>query len=94
MASPPLSVTVSPVDAARAAYHHTRSQLFPIRLEKWLVLGLLAFLDQCGRAFRGGGGSSGGRNGHGTGGHGGGRPTSTRSARGCSAPRSGSRLTP
>ena len=71
MASPPLSVTVSPVDAARAAYHHTRSQLFPIRLEKWLVLGLLAFLDQCGRAFRGGGGSSGGRNGHGTGGPGG-----------------------
>ena len=71
MASPPLSVTVSPVDAARAAYHHTRSQLFPIRLEKWLVLGLLAFLDQCGRAFRGGGGSTGGGNGHGTGGPGG-----------------------
>ena len=61
------SVTVSPVDAARAAYHHTRSQLFPIRLEKWLVLGLLAFLDQCGRAFRGGGGSSGGGEGHGPG---------------------------
>lgn len=71
MASPPLSVMVSPVDAARAAYHHTRSQLFPIRLEKWLVLGLLAFLDQCGRAFRGGGGSAGGGNGHGTGGPGG-----------------------
>jgi hypothetical protein len=71
MASPPLPVTVSPVDAARAAYHHTRSQLFPIRLEKWLVLGLLAFLDQCGRAFRGGGGSTGGGNGHGTGGPGG-----------------------
>jgi hypothetical protein len=71
MATPPLPVTVSPVDAARAAYHHTRSQLFPIRLEKWLVLGLLAFLDQCGRAFRGGGGSTGGGNGHGTGGPGG-----------------------
>jgi hypothetical protein len=70
MASPPLSVTVSPIDAARAAYQHTRSQLFPIRLEKWLVLGLLAFLDQCGRAFRGGGGSAGGH-GHGTGGAGG-----------------------
>ena len=68
MATPPPSVTVSPVDAARAAYHHTRSQLFPIRLEKWLVLGLLAFLDQCGRAFRGGGGSSGGGEGHGPGG--------------------------
>ena len=71
MATPPPSVTVSPVDAARAAYHHTRSQLFPIRLEKWLVLGLLAFLDQCGRAFRGGGGSSGGGGGHGPGGPGG-----------------------
>jgi hypothetical protein len=59
MATSPPSVTVSPVEAARAAYQHTRSQLFPIRLEKWLVLGLLAFLDQCGRAFRGGGGSSG-----------------------------------
>jgi len=31
MATPLPSVTVSPVDAARAAYHHTRSQLFPIR---------------------------------------------------------------
>jgi hypothetical protein len=57
-------VTVSPIDAARAAWQHTRSQLFPIRFERWLVLGLLAFLDQCGRAFRGGGGSSGGGNGH------------------------------
>jgi hypothetical protein len=68
MASPPLSVAVSPVDAARAAYHHTRSHLFRIRLEKWLVLGLLGFLDQCGRTFRGGGGSTGGGHGHGTGG--------------------------
>ena len=71
MASAPPSVMVSPVDAARAAYHHTRSQLFPIRLERWLVLGLLAFLDQCGRAFRGGGGSTGGGDGHGPGGPGG-----------------------
>jgi hypothetical protein len=70
MASPPPSVTVSPVDAARAAYHHTRSQLFPIRLETWLVLGLLAFLDQCGRAFRGGAGSTGGGHRHETGGPG------------------------
>lgn len=70
MATPTPAVTVSPVDAARAAWQHTRSQLFPIRLERWLVLGLLAFLDQCGRAFRGGGGSSGsgGGNGHGPGG--------------------------
>lgn len=70
MATPTPAVSVSPVDAARAAWQHTRSQLFPIRLERWLVLGLLAFLDQCGRAFRGGGGSSGsgGGNGHGPGG--------------------------
>jgi hypothetical protein len=64
MPTPTPSATVSPIDAARAAYHHTRSQLFPIRLDRWLVLGLLAFLDQCGRAFRGGGGSTGGGNGH------------------------------
>ena len=68
MATTPPSVTVSPVDAARAAWQHTRSQLFPIRFEKWLVLGLLAFLDQCGRAFHGGGGSSGGGDGRGPGG--------------------------
>jgi hypothetical protein len=69
MATPTPSVTVSPVDAARAAWQHTRSQLFPFRLERWLVLGVLAFLDQCGRAFRGGGGSTGGGgNGHGAGG--------------------------
>lgn len=70
MATPTPAVTVSPVDAARAAWQHTRSQLFPIRVERWLVLGFLAFLDQCGRAFRGGGGSSGGGggNGHGPGG--------------------------
>jgi len=60
MATAPPSVTVSPADAARAAYRHTRSQLFPIRPERWLVLGLLALLDQCGRTFRGGGGSGGG----------------------------------
>jgi hypothetical protein len=69
MAVPPLpSVTVSPVDAAGAAWQHTRSQLFPIRFERWLVLGFLAFLDQCGRTLRGGGGSSGGGDGHGRGG--------------------------
>ena len=71
MASPPPSATVSPFDAARAAYDHTRSQLFPMRPEKWVVLGLLAFLDQCGRTFRGGGGSPGGGSSHGHGGPGG-----------------------
>jgi hypothetical protein len=49
---------VSPFDAAAEAFAHTRRQLFPIRIERWLALGLLAFLDQCGRAFRGGGGAN------------------------------------
>jgi hypothetical protein len=57
-ASPSRS-TPSPVEAARDAWEHTRRTLFPIRLDKWLALGLLAFLDQCGRTFRGGGGPGG-----------------------------------
>jgi hypothetical protein len=61
MATAPLQRPVSPTDAARAAFDHTRRQLFPIRLEKWILLGVLAFLDQCGRAVNGGGGSPGGR---------------------------------
>jgi hypothetical protein len=48
-------VTPSPVEAARDAYEHTRRDLFPFRFEAWLALGLVAFLDQCGRA--GGAGS-------------------------------------
>jgi hypothetical protein len=59
--SPP-APKVSTIDAAQAAIQHTRRQLFPIRFEKWIVLGFLAFLDQCGRTFNGGGG--GGGNGH------------------------------
>jgi len=39
----------SPVDAAGEAYEHTRRHLFPFKLERWLALGLVAFLDQCGR---------------------------------------------
>jgi hypothetical protein len=50
---------VSAIDAARDAIAHTRRHLFPIRPEKWLVLGFLAFLDQCGRGGGGGGGGSG-----------------------------------
>ncbi len=46
---------VSVTDAARDAIEHTRRTLFPIRVEKWLVLGFLAFLDQCGRSLNGGG---------------------------------------
>lgn len=41
---------VSPIAAARDAVAHTRRHLFPFRLRNWLVLGFLAFLDQCGRS--------------------------------------------
>lgn len=41
--------SLSPIDAARDAIQHTRRRLFPFRFETWLVLGFLAFLDQCGR---------------------------------------------
>jgi hypothetical protein len=58
-ASPPVASSVSVTDAARDAIDHTRRQLFPIRFEKWLVLGFLAFLDQCGRTLNGGGGGGG-----------------------------------
>jgi hypothetical protein len=69
MATPTTAGPVSPLDAASAAWQHTRRELFPIKPEKWLLLGLLAFLDQCGRTFRGGGGGSG-SDGRGTGGGG------------------------
>jgi hypothetical protein len=39
----------SAIDAAQQAIDHTRRQLFPFRFERWLVLGCVAFLDQCGR---------------------------------------------
>lgn len=67
MASSMPSANVSPLDALRDAYDHTRRELFPIRIEKWLALGLLAFLDQCGRSFRGGGAPGGGHGGGGIG---------------------------
>lgn len=44
----------SPVDAAREAFDHTRRLLFPFRFEHWLTLGLVAFLEQCGRGGVGG----------------------------------------
>ena len=65
---------VSPVDAARDAFDHTRRQLFPLRVDKWVLLGLMAFLDQCGRSLPGGGGSTGGGGGHGSRVPGGGLP--------------------
>src|SRR5688572_33441801 len=40
----------SPVEAALQAVEHTRRNLFPFRFERWLTLGLAAFLDQCGRS--------------------------------------------
>jgi hypothetical protein len=71
MASSLPAPAVSPIDAARQAFDDTRRHLFPLRFDRWLVLGFLAFLDQCGRSVPGGGGSSGGE-GHGP--HGGGLP--------------------
>jgi hypothetical protein len=44
----------SPIEAAREAFEHTRRMLFPFRFERWLTLGLVAFLDQCGRGGVGG----------------------------------------
>jgi hypothetical protein len=58
---PPVSIT----DAARDAIGHTRRNLFPIRVERWLILGFLALLDQCGRTLNGGGGGGGGGGGQG-----------------------------
>jgi hypothetical protein len=39
----------SVIEAAQQAIEHTRRQLFPFRFERWLVLGCVALLDQCGR---------------------------------------------
>ena len=72
MATSTTPEVVSPVDALRDAWAHTRRELFPVRFEKWLALGFLAFLDQCGRSFRGGGAPGGGGHGSAGGvGHGG-----------------------
>jgi hypothetical protein len=49
MATPPPARGPSAVDAAQQAIDHTRRHLFPFRFERWLVLGCVAFLDQCGR---------------------------------------------
>jgi hypothetical protein len=39
----------APLDAMQQAIEHTRRHLFPFRFERWLALGFVAFLDQCGR---------------------------------------------
>jgi hypothetical protein len=54
--SPP-SPRASPVEAAQQAVDYARRQLFPFRFDRWLALGFVAFLDQCGRGGGGGGGS-------------------------------------
>lgn len=46
---PPAGAEPSPIDAAVQAFEHTKAHLFPFRFERWLALGLVAFLDQCGR---------------------------------------------
>jgi hypothetical protein len=46
-------MTVSPLDAAQEAAAFTRRQLFPFKFERWLALGFVAFLDQCGRTQAG-----------------------------------------
>jgi hypothetical protein len=62
-----MSLRVSPLDAAQRAIDHTRRCLFPFRFQRWLLLGFIAFLDQCGRGGTGipggnfpGGGNTGG----------------------------------
>jgi hypothetical protein len=50
----PARPRVSAIEAAQQAITLTGQRLFPFRLERWLPLGVVAMLDQCGR---GGGGS-------------------------------------
>ena len=63
--TPAANRTVSPFEAAREAVRHTRRRLFPIRIQTWVVLGFLAFLDQCGRTTTWGTGGAGGGDGGG-----------------------------
>jgi hypothetical protein len=71
--APPAARGPSPLDAAQQAIDHTRRQLFPFRFERWLILGCVAFLDQCGRRSGVGGFQTPGPGGWG-GGSGGGGP--------------------
>jgi hypothetical protein len=48
---------VSVIDAASEALELVRRRLFPFRLERWLPLGFVAFLDRCGRSGGGPGGT-------------------------------------
>jgi hypothetical protein len=51
--APATAARISPLDAAQQALGHTRRQLFPFRFDRWLALGFVAFLDQCGRTQAG-----------------------------------------
>jgi hypothetical protein len=48
-ALPPTPGPVSVTEAISDAIAHTQRFLFPPRLDRWLALGFVAFLDQCGR---------------------------------------------
>ena len=50
---PPTVARISALDAAQQALAHTRRHLFPFKFERWLALGFVAFLDQCGRTQAG-----------------------------------------
>jgi hypothetical protein len=49
MASAPLARRLSASDAASSAMELAKRRLFPFRFDRWLALGFVAFLDQCGR---------------------------------------------
>jgi hypothetical protein len=59
--APAVALRVSPFEAVGEAIEYTKRSLFPFRFDRWLALGFVAFLDQCGR---GSGGASGGGNGN------------------------------
>jgi hypothetical protein len=49
----PTAGRISALDAAQQAVQHTRRHLFPFQFDRWLALGFVAFLDQCGRTQSG-----------------------------------------
>jgi hypothetical protein len=49
----PTAGRISALDAAQQAMAHTRRHLFPFQFDRWLALGFVAFLDQCGRTQAG-----------------------------------------
>jgi len=56
IAPPPVPRKLSVGTAASEAIEIVRARLFPFRLDRWLPLGFVTFLDRCGRS---GGGSTG-----------------------------------